>query len=146
MPRFLIPLSLLATAFISAPFASASDAGKIAVEPGLWNWSHETLLASFPFKEENTECLPSEQASFSLQDMADHLGQDCSVSSMSERPDGYDFTLSCSGFYSGTAKGSFLRQSDESLAMNAAGMVDVGGVTADFSFKAKAERVGECRG
>lgn len=146
MRRFLIPLGLFSAVCLSPMMASANDAGEIAVEPGLWNWSHETLLASFPFKEENTECLPADKANFSLQDVADHLGQDCSIAGMSEKPEGYDFTLSCTGFYSGTAQGSMVRQNDESLAIDATGMVDVGGVKADFSFKANAQRIGDCPG
>ena len=147
MPRFLLPLGLLTTICLSPVIAaSANDRGEIAVEPGLWNWSHQTMLASFPFREENTECLSADKAKFSLQDVADHLGQKCSVSSMTEIANGYNFTLSCAGFYSGTANGTMTKESEDQLAMNATGIVDVGGVEADFSFNAKAERVGECRG
>ena len=72
--------SLIFVSYAALTFnATSPEQAQIEVEPGYWNWSHQTTLANIPFSEENTECLPPSQSRFSLDRLAADLGQDCSV-------------------------------------------------------------------
>ena len=125
--------------------AYANDAGTMEVNPGLWNWTHQTKLANQPFGESNTECLSEDKASFSLQDFADALGNSCRISNVAPQADGYVFSLNCTGFYTGQAQGSMTKFSDDEIRVSARGNVTLAGVTAPFEFDAKANRVGACQ-
>ena len=51
--------SLIFVGYAALTFnATSPEQAQIEVEPGYWNWSHQTTLANIPFSEENTECLP----------------------------------------------------------------------------------------
>ncbi|WP_293612814.1 DUF3617 family protein [Ponticaulis sp.] len=137
-------LTALIVSGLIAGTAAATEDAEISVAPGLWNWSHSTTLAGVPFSEENTECLPPDMASVSLQEMADDLNQDCVVSDIQPIQAGYSFTLTCTGFYTGEAEGTMTKLSDYQLQMDAEGQVGLAGMEADFSFSARAMRVDEC--
>ncbi|MAP94640.1 MAG: hypothetical protein CMK07_06780 [Ponticaulis sp.] len=124
--------------------ASASEVGEVSVNPGYWNWSHLTRLAGIEFSEENTECLPEENATLSLEDLAESLDQACALSDVNSTAAGYEFTLTCDGFYSGVAHGTMTKYSDDSVGMQATGSVKLAGAEADFDFNAEATRVGTC--
>lgn len=134
----------IALACSTAGAAYATDAGKVSVNPGLWNWGHQTKLAGQPFSESNTECLPEDDASFSIQQIADSFNQSCIVSDVAPQADGYVFKMTCSGFYTGEAQGSLTRYSADNIGVSAIGTVTLGGITAPFEFDAKADRIGEC--
>lgn len=146
MLTFLIPLSLAANAVIgSASITAGTTNGDVSVEPGLWSWSHETMLFEIPINEQNTECLTSEMASMSLDDLAHNLDEGCSVSQKSVKGDVTSFTLSCTGRYSGEATGSLTKLSDQEIKMTANGKVSLTEeISAPFSFNAHAKREGSC--
>ena len=141
--RYVLASCLLFAASVTGA-ASAADAGTVSVNPGLWNWGHNTKLAGQPFSESNTECLPEDDANFSIQDIAESFNQACVISDISPQADGFVFKMSCNGFYTGEAQGSLTRYSADSLGVSAIGTVTLGGITAPFEFDAKADRVGTC--
>ncbi len=143
----LAALALLALpALAESPLPATDTSGTVSVKPGLWNWSHATELAGFPFTETNTECLPPKNAKISLTDVADALDQNCTVSSVRPVENGYNFSLSCSGEISGRALGRLTRVSDTEVAMDASGMASLAGMEAPFTFRATAKHVGACPG
>ena len=145
MFKLLVPLGLAVSSVSGISAAANADAsGVISVNPGLWNWSHRTVLVSFPIEEENTECLPAEQSSISLNDLAEDLGQNCSITDVTENGSGYDFKLACNGIYAGTASGNFTKISDNQVRLTGAGEVSVLGEVGSFTIEANANRVGEC--
>lgn len=137
--------SLIFVGYAALTFnATSPEQAQIEVEPGYWNWSHQTTLANIPFSEENTECLPPSQSRFSLDRLAADLGQDCSVTDVESQGSGYSFTLVCEGFYSGEAQGTLRKLSDYQIQLEASGQVMLAGLAADFSFDANANHVGQC--
>ena len=144
MRKLIAALTVCLAPCAIAPVANVENAGEVQVLPGYWNWSHKTRLAAIEFTEENTECLPEDKAQVSLQDLAEDLDQNCSLSDVIANESGYDFTLTCNGFYAGEATGSMTKLSDTDVMMQAAGRVVLAGVSADFDFEAQATRVGTC--
>ena len=128
---------------LAVPAHANSGAG-VEVAPGYWNWSHDTTLAAISFSEENTECLSPNAARVSRDEIASDLDSGCRISQATPIPDGYDFTLTCSGFYSGEATGTLRRLSAHQLSMEATGRVVLAGIGANFAFEASANRVGDC--
>lgn len=146
MLKLLLPVSLAASTLLSSAASSEEVADSIfTVEPGMWTWSHETMLFGIPISEENTECLTPEVASMSLEDFAQDLDEGCSVGDLVKDGNTTRFTLTCTGRYSGTAEGSFRKISDQQIEISADGLVRLSDdIEAPFSFDARAKRKGSC--
>lgn len=146
MLNLIIPLGLAANALIGGATITAEQANSdVSVEPGLWTWSHETMLFEIPINEQNTECLTPEMAEMTLDDLAKDLDEGCSVSQKSTQGDVTNFTLSCTGRYSGEARGALTKISDQEIKMTANGQVSLTeDISAPFTFNAHATRQGSC--
>ena len=70
MSRFLAA-ALALTACFSAPALAENATGSVTVEPGLWAWTHETIIGQMPINESSTQCIHPGQNQMSLKEMAE---------------------------------------------------------------------------
>ena len=142
MSRFLAA-ALALTACFSAPALAENGTGSVTVEPGLWAWTHETIIGQMPINESSTQCIHPGQNQMSLKEMAEELNNDCQARDITETNGAYAFTLTCSGQIPGQAKGS-LTKKDGVVEMRATGYANALGFMAPFTMKASATRQGDC--
>jgi len=149
--KFLIPIAVAmsgTTTVNAAKTEPQPGAGEVFVEPGLWNWSHQSVLIGIPVTESNTECMPPEMAKMSLNDFAKDLDEGCSVSEDARNGGTIDFTLTCSGKYQGQATGQLTKIDDKNLQMSANGQVSLTlfeqQISGPFQFNASATHQGSC--
>ena len=126
-----------------ATSTSTDVLGPVAMEPGMWTWNQKTKIAGIPLKETNTECLTPKKADTSLTELALDLEESCFVEDVVPQGTGYSFTLVCGGDHPGRAKG-ILTDTNGRLELNANGKAKAWGLELPFSFKAWADREGDC--
>lgn len=146
MLNLMLPLSLATSAlFGSVSTTAQKPETHLDVQPGLWQWSHQTRLSGIGFSEENTECLSQDMASMSLQEFVSKLDPACSVTTNEGAGGTIAFSLSCNGDIKGNATGTLTRSSDQKLSVQANGAVIFDDdVSAPFQFNAQASRQGSC--
>lgn len=155
MIKLLFSLSVLASSMMTGSASNSSDfkAGVVTLEPGEWNWEYKGQLSGLGFSEDNTECLPADMSSMSVQNIMNELVSDlpefirpvCDVHTITPKPDGFTFKLSCTGSYTGEANGVYTRENDEKASLIAEGQIKFGGsAEGPFSISANASRNGVC--
>lgn len=146
MLNLMLPLSLAASTLFGSVSTTAQETEThLDVQPGLWQWSHQTRLSGIGFSEENTECLSQEMASMSLQDFVTKLDPACSVTTDESSDSTIAFSLSCTGDIKGNATGTLTRTSDRKVSIQANGAVIFDDdVSAPFQFNAQASHQGSC--
>lgn len=163
MLKHVLPAILAASAFSLTAVAqtSTSPADKLDIDAGAWSWEHKTVIPGSEMfggieQESNIDCITEEMKPFTVQALINELtdgippelGQKCLVQDIVNKSNGFDFTLNCSGPYTGSAKGTATRYSSEKVSIVASGQLTLlgGASSGPFTMDAKAERVGACTG
>ena len=141
-PLKLCLFSIVATVFVSGASATIDDV--IELQPGEWTWSHETQLAGIVFTENNTACLKTSESRLRLSEVVSNLQPGCSLASLSQGDDQYNYKVVCRGEVSGEATGTLLIEDGQMARLTADGSLRFADAEAGFEMTASAERTGVC--
>ncbi|ACT58178.1 DUF3617 domain-containing protein [Hirschia baltica] len=135
-------LTLAMSAALAAPNETE---GKriIAIEPGAWEWTHETMIGPAPITSTETQCVTPDEATVSLNDIVEDLSGYCAMADVTTTEKGYAFKLNCDGDVKGIANGE-LSASRRAISLNASGAASFYGMMAPFTIQADAKYVGAC--
>ncbi len=141
-------LAAMSLCVLGASGAShAAEPGVVSVTPGMYAWSQTTIIRldpiEFPIKEENLECLRDEKSQMSLQDIADDLDNECTMTRVDAIDGGYSFDMSCEGNVAGTVSGNLIVE-DDKVSLTASGNAVAMGFKAPVKMSATATRTGDC--
>ncbi len=135
-------LTLAMSAALAAPNANGEKT--LSIEPGAWEWTHETMLGPAPISSTSVQCVEPDDASVSLDEITEDLAGQCSMADIAETDEGYSFKLNCHGDIKGIATGKIV-SGDKTIALTASGAASVYGMTAPFTISANAKHIGECQ-
>ncbi|MFC7291854.1 DUF3617 domain-containing protein [Hirschia litorea] len=135
--------TLAMSAALAAPSAN-QEGYTVQIEPGAWEWTHETMIGPAPITSTETQCVTPEDATISLKDIADDLAGQCAMADITKNADGYAFKLNCDGDVKGIANGK-LSTTGKTISLSANGAASLYGMMAPFTIKADAKHVGACK-
>ena len=134
-------LTLAMSAALATP--SKDEEHTLIIEPGSWEWTHETLIGPAPITSTEVQCVTPEDTKLALSDIADELSAKCSMAEISRIDQGFSFKLSCDGEIKGIANGK-LKTTGKTISLSANGAASMFGMTAPFVISAEAKHIGDC--
>ncbi len=135
-------LTLAMSAALATPNKDEEHA--LSIEPGAWEWTHETMIGPAPVKSTEVQCVAPDEATLSLSDIAEDLSAQCSMAEIAKIDQGYSFKLNCAGDIKGIANGK-IKASEKTISLSANGAASMFGMTAPFVISAEAKHIGECK-
>ncbi len=140
---FAAALTLAMSAALAAP-TDNKESHTVQIEPGAWEWTHETMIGPAPITSTEIQCVTPEDATISLQKIADDLSGQCAMADITKTDEGYAFKLNCDGDVKGIANGK-LSATSKTVSLTANGAASLYGMMAPFTVKADAKHVGACK-